>query len=398
MLPWVGIQVARRPNRDGTTNPPIAYIPVRFRRQRGTKSSLIGKCPIQIEQLMGFINKIAANVAIILGISSSNRPIIKRVKLKRNSQRRFFLRSVRYKYRKMCICSLLTRTSSYTPKRRYTPHGPDTNNTIANAIDASSSGRKAEMLFDTESFPIKIDNCCTRTMSHRKRDFVVGSMKPVQNLTVKGYGGSNTSITHHGTISWTIQDDNGTSQTLLIPNSFYVPSSTIRLLSPQHMAQQMKQMNDHFPMRRGTWCAMYDDAITLQWNQRKYTKRVKVDPESSNVGTIWSVPGYQAHNRFCVNMATLVDDWNGIPQCYKVNLEESEINNSNNDIIEHKGSVTEHGEEQVTTHSNDFRIDGPISKGDQKEPEWYDSDTEKLLQWHHRLSHVSMARLQRMAK
>jgi hypothetical protein len=175
-------------------------------------------------------------------------------------------------------------------------------------------------------------------MSYCKRDFVVGSMKPVQSLVVKGYGGSSTNITHQGTIRWTIQDDNGLSQTLIIPNSFYVPSSTIRLLSPQHMAQQM---NDHFPQRRGTWCATYDDAISLHWNQIKHTKTVKLDPESSNVGTIWSLPGYRSHDRFCAKMALLVNDWNGDPQCYEVNLEEEELGEERESPIEHKGSVTE---------------------------------------------------------
>jgi hypothetical protein len=34
------------------------------------------------------------------------------------------------------------------------------------------------MHFDTDSKPIKIDNCCTRTMSHSRSDFVSGTLVP----------------------------------------------------------------------------------------------------------------------------------------------------------------------------------------------------------------------------
>jgi hypothetical protein len=248
----------------------------------------------------------------------------------------------------MYLFSLLASTSSYTPNA-----WECVENKAVNAFDASLASKKADMSFDTDSFEMKIDNCCTRSMSHCIRDFLVGSMKPVRNSTVKGYGGSNTSITHQGIISWTIQDDNGSAQTLLIPNLFYVPLSTIRLLSPQHMAQQM---NDHFPTRRGTWCATYDDAISLQWDQRRHTKTVKLDPKSSNVGTIWSVPGYQAHDHFCSNMAKLDDNWDNTPQCYEVNLDESKMDEVNGEHVEHKGSVTEYGEKQLVSGSQQFEL------------------------------------------
>ena len=59
-------------------------------------------------------------------------------------------------------------------------------------------------------------------------------------------------------------DDDGISHTFLIPGSLYIPDSPARLFSPQHWAQEAK---DQSPMPRGTWCATYEDAIVIQWDQ-----------------------------------------------------------------------------------------------------------------------------------
>jgi hypothetical protein len=77
--------------------------------------------------------------------------------------------------------------------------------------------------FDTDSVAIKIDNCCTRSMTYSKADFVSGTLVPVKGRKVKGYCNTLTDITHQGTIKWCIADDHGTSRDIIIPNSFYVP-------------------------------------------------------------------------------------------------------------------------------------------------------------------------------
>ena len=118
----------------------------------------------------------------------------------------------------------------------------------------------------------------------------------MQNYRVKGYSGKPVQITHKGTIQWEILDDSGKRQTIKIPESYYVPNSNTRLLSPQHFSQQS---NDNFPSKRGTWCATYDDEIVLQWQQRSITKTCKLEKGSSNVGTMWSAPGYKKMTAFC---------------------------------------------------------------------------------------------------
>jgi hypothetical protein len=184
------------------------YIPVRFRQPRGCLSFLTKECTRKVRQLVGLLTKMVVIIEKALGSNRRRGSFIKRTRPNRSSQRPFFLRSVKYKYSSMYLCSLLARKSSYSPD----VWGCSKQNTV-DAFDASLAGRKSNMSFDTDSFAIKIDNCCTRSMSFCKRDFLVGSMKPVRNLTVKGYGGSSTSITHQGTISWTIQDDNGLTNT-----------------------------------------------------------------------------------------------------------------------------------------------------------------------------------------
>lgn len=128
--------------------------------------------------------------------------------------------------------------------------------------------------FDTDSFPIRIDNCCTKSMSCYKEDFVPGTLKKCRTRMIKGVGGIQVKIQLEGTILWHILDDNGEPHDIVIPASCYVPSSGVRLMSPQHWSQQV---NDNTPNRRGTWCATYEDSVVLQWKQRSYTKTLRLD-------------------------------------------------------------------------------------------------------------------------
>jgi hypothetical protein len=88
--------------------------------------------------------------------------------------------------------------------------------------------------FGTDSLQIKVDNCASRTMSCSKGDFIPGTMRNVSLKGVRGFGNTITPITHIGTISWKIYDDDGRLHNIEIPNSYYVPGGSSRLLSPQH--------------------------------------------------------------------------------------------------------------------------------------------------------------------
>ena len=124
--------------------------------------------------------------------------------------------------------------------------------------------RPRTVKFDTDSKLIRIDNCASKCISPHIGDFV-GETRPTSRR-VKGIGGTIVKGIRVGTIKWSIEDDEGKVHNLILPDSYFVPTSPSRLLSPQHWAQQAK---DNKPTPRGTWCATYHDEIVLFWNQRK---------------------------------------------------------------------------------------------------------------------------------
>jgi hypothetical protein len=101
-------------------------------------------------------------------------------------------------------------------------------------------------------------------------------------------------VTHIGTLNWVVLDDTGTRRVLEIPNSILVPQSKIRLLSPQHLAQEMDR-NKIVP--HGTLCTTYSDRIELIWNNRTCTKTVQFN--SSNIGVIYTAPRYAKYEKYC---------------------------------------------------------------------------------------------------
>jgi hypothetical protein len=161
--------------------------------------------------------------------------------------------------------------------------------------------------FDTDSFPVKIDNCCTQTMSGFKNDFILASMIPVHGKHVVGFAHTKTVISHKGTVKWNITDDNGVHHDICIPNAYYVPGCDIRLLLPQHWSQES---NDTTPNRDGTWCATYKDRVVLQWSQLGYKKTIPIDPEHGTVATMWTSGGSTKYKELCqiVQNATMMYD------------------------------------------------------------------------------------------
>jgi Reverse transcriptase (RNA-dependent DNA polymerase)/GAG-pre-integrase domain len=311
--------------------------------------------------------------------------------------RPFRLRKVRYYRRCMVLCSLLPVVHGYEHDNELSKTKQDKTDSERYKTEVfATTTRQNEkiMLFDTDSSPIKIDNCSSRSMSFSRSDFISGTLKPVQNMKVTGYSGAKVPITHKGTIRWYIADDNGTTQALVIPNSFYVPSSTTRLLSPQHFAQQA---NDHHPIRRGTWCATYDDSIQLQWKQRTYSLTAKLDPESSNVATIWTTAGYKKHIAYCAQSPHQRDEY----ECYETQMDEDmwddRVQDRNEEFISADDNNEMTREDPLLT---DFDLNGPPQSNDHdsKMSSRSDNLSSEMLKWHHRLSHISFKRIQRMSR
>jgi hypothetical protein len=66
--------------------------------------------------------------------------------------------------------------------------------------------RGKKMEFDSDSYQILIDNCCSHSLTNNKNDFIEWPAK--SKVRVRGYNGQTTS-TMIGTVKWKILDDNG---------------------------------------------------------------------------------------------------------------------------------------------------------------------------------------------
>ena len=108
------------------------------------------------------------------------------------------------------------------------------------------------------------------------------------------WGASNNPKT--GTLHWQWLDDTGRMHTFDIPNSYYVPECEQRLLSPQHWAQTRPAAN-----RATTCCITSSVNVYLRWTKgdESYELTLQLNKRGSNVGTLYSHPGYNKYNLFC---------------------------------------------------------------------------------------------------
>jgi hypothetical protein len=146
-------------------------------------------------------------------------------------------------------------------------------------IEAKSAmqKRRAQMEFDTDSYEILIDNCCSHSLTNSKEDFIEPPVK--SKVRVRGCNG-HTNSTMVGTVKWRVKDDNGKIHNIILPNTYYSPSVETRLLSPQHWAQVRGR-------KRDTYCITYYDAIIMRWNRDKYQITAPLDDRKHrNVGVM----------------------------------------------------------------------------------------------------------------
>jgi GAG-pre-integrase domain len=313
-------------------------------------------------------------------------------RLKKGSTRFYSMREVPWKRGVMKRISLLafasnTIGSALMRKRhlRGSIHG-------FHAFITNTKAKSKRMAFDTDSFPIKIDNCCTCCISPNMGDFI-GPVQVVTDKAVQSFNGQVTPVRHMGTIRWMIDDDQGVAREIIIPNLYHIPTAPHRMLSPQHWAQQA---DDNTPEPRGTWCAAYPGEIVLQWCQRQHTRTVKLDPRKGNTGTLWSSPGYNKY----VSKLPINDE----PTCYAIDGSGSEEEEEGPEEPDEMHELAEDSTKQQFMRQNplvtDFKLNGPKTASiNTKSTDEYKLDPSAvMLQWHHRLSHISMRRIQLMAK
>jgi hypothetical protein len=81
-----------------------------------------------------------------------------------------------------------------------------------------------------------------------------------------------------GPVSWTIQDDQGQSHNIVIPDTPLCPALPHRLLSPQHWAQETERRSCVTILGKDTpSCITTATATTLSWGKGKFHKTVFLD-------------------------------------------------------------------------------------------------------------------------
>jgi hypothetical protein len=273
---------------------------------------------------------------------------------------------------------------------------------------SATQKRRAQMEFDTDSYEILIDSCCSHSLTNSKEDFIEPPVK--SKVRVRGCNG-HTNSTMVGTVKWRVKDDNGKIHNIILPNTYYSPSVETRLLSLQHWAQVRGK-------KRDTYCVTYYDAIIMRWNRDKYQITAPLDDRKHrNVGVMRSISGIRNYLTTCqafeemnetlafpatINVdnetepAVVSDDETSIPgqASNETNVQEQvKVNQeppSSNQIEKQddEGRMREEPKEII------FEDD---SKVDEEEPVYAD-DKQEYMHWHYKLNHPSYTVMSRMAK
>jgi hypothetical protein len=207
-----------------------------------------------------------------------------------------------------------------------------------------------------------------------------------------------------GTVKWSIEDDEGVVHSFLLPNTYYNADSPYRLLSPQHMSQVT---NDNFPIRRGTWCGTFGDAIELYWDQRKYQRTIRLSI-ASNIGLFKSAPGYNRFHAFCseignIEPSTLEENTFYCMPATAVSVAESSDldpdgtgEDSDDDDSLDELSERRHPDipDEVFTP---IERTGDVTIIPEDEDVQQVTPQAELLAWHYRLGHTSFAKIKQMA-
>jgi GAG-pre-integrase domain len=249
------------------------------------------------------------------------------------------------------------------------------------------------MTFDSDSFPIAVDNCASHCMTNDEADFVGDTVTVEINVT----GVGQTQAMKMATILWTIEDDNGTAHDELIPNSYLVPKLPVRLMSPQHWSQVNKARNAHSDTDA--------DRITLECND--YVKTIPLN--DSNIAIMQSAPGIRKargimryYHSVLLPKEPVCFPAHLIPPDEEQDAQELLVEDVDDELF--KVTMVSEGdddEEDATTTAMDFDLDDVAIIEDKQLKsldEIYSKDpSAALLHWHYRLGHLPFKTLQAMA-
>jgi hypothetical protein len=279
--------------------------------------------------------------------------------------------------------------------------------------------------FDSDSFPIAIDNCSSRTMTNSRRDFLPGTLQRC-NIAVKGISGS-VRCRLQGTVQWHIEDDQGRAHKFQIENTPLCPTLPHRLFSPQHWAQQIEDKSRFklFGKNRPS-CNTNAGENTLSWGRGKFTKTILLDT-AKNVAVMVSKPGIQRFTTFAAQVqpleptATCFEE-DGPPTCCMpcttadagadsaggkpkaAASEPTTVTDDESAASDEDGSDTEtqqgedHGPADQPPAPMDFEAHQDVEGVSMENDIPMDRDLNELYRLHVRAGHLSFSKLRAMAR
>ena len=268
---------------------------------------------------------------------------------------------------------------------------------VAMTAGNTQSKSKEEQIvarFDTDSDEIGIDNRCSACISHKIEDFIGAPIET--NKTIKGFGGSRVENIMKGTIKWKWSDDSGRNHTFIIPNSYYVPSGSVRLLSPQHWAQSLMRQQGNKDEIAG--CDTKHNKVIMYWDKGSSKLTIPIS-KNNNVATFFLAAGYRKFGLFCEQAEIDYEKQMREPMiCMPVDIEKQEIiqeeEKNKNEMklnwpkLRGVGTYLDMDKRSIEESERD-------RKGD---PKMGSSIEAEFLNIHQRYGHISFRRLKEMAE
>jgi hypothetical protein len=127
-------------------------------------------------------------------------------------------------------------------------------------VGIKGDSMSGQVHFDSDSFPIHIDNhasYCMANSPHLFDDLILSDVGNVDGIN------EGLAILGKGTFKFSISDDDGRVHRIRIPNSLYLPKLQGCLLSPQHWAQEVGDNE--------TWMGNFVHCCILHWLGGKKT-------------------------------------------------------------------------------------------------------------------------------
>jgi hypothetical protein len=157
--------------------------------------------------------------------------------------------------------------------------------------------------FDLDSKAVAIDNCSSRCLTNSRSDFLPGTLKSC-NIGIQGVGGR-VKCKVKGTVSWTIEDNQGRSHDIIVPDTPLCPSLPHRILSPQHWAQETERRSRVTMLSRDRPSCCTDAATsTLSWGKGRFHKTVALDRDR-DVAIMYTKSGTHRYTTFAATVEPL---------------------------------------------------------------------------------------------